>query len=208
MRLRLFCVLIALPLAVGITAIPAAAGAFCMETPLTDARGTTVSMENFCYKPNVVRVDPGDHVTWINNDFEPHTITAVGLWGSGHKAINEGDRASFRFGEEGVFPYACVFHPGMTGAVVVGDGLGPAGASGAIEVTDLAGETAKANAKEAEEEKALPAAAADDDSGMFTPALLAIVVGAGAVLYLALLGTRRRLGRRTDLAAGVIESRS
>jgi plastocyanin len=204
MRLRIFCGLLAVPVVLGISAIPAAAGGFCMDRPLTDARGTTVLMKDYCYTPNVVRVDPGGTVTWVNNDIEPHTITAVGGWGSGHKEIFEGDRASFRFTEEGVFPYACLLHPGMTGAIVVGDGLGPATASKAIEVTDPVDESAK----ETEEEKTLPAAATDDDSGMSAPVLVAIVLGAGAALYLASLGLRRRLVRRADLAAEAVETRS
>ena len=35
----------------------------------------------------------------------------------------------YRFDEDGVYPYSCLIHPGMVGAIVVGDGVG----------TDLAG---------------------------------------------------------------------
>ena len=36
---------------------------------------------------------------------------------------------SYRFDQDGVYPYSCLLHPGMVGAIVVGDGVG----------TDLAG---------------------------------------------------------------------
>ena len=37
-----------------------------------------------------------------------------------------GEKVSYTFSEEGVFPYVCILHPGMIGAIVVGDGIGPA----------------------------------------------------------------------------------
>jgi len=34
--------------------------------------------------------------------------------------MGRGETRRFTFGEAGIFPYACTFHPGMVGAVVVG----------------------------------------------------------------------------------------
>jgi hypothetical protein len=36
----------------------------------------------------------------------------------------EGDAFTVRFDETGIYPFACNYHPGMTGAIVVGDGKG------------------------------------------------------------------------------------
>jgi hypothetical protein len=45
--------------------------------------------------------------------------------GWGHlEDLNQGDRFRMRFADEGVYPFACNYHPGMTGAIVVGDGKG------------------------------------------------------------------------------------
>jgi len=42
---------------------------------------------------------------------------------------------SYRFVRSGVYPYVCTYHPGMVGAVVVGDGTG----LGAVGTTTAAG---------------------------------------------------------------------
>jgi plastocyanin len=44
---------------------------------LTDARATNVDLVGACFAPMVVRVDPGDTVTWTNQDSVPHTVTAT-----------------------------------------------------------------------------------------------------------------------------------
>ena len=36
--------------------------------PVTDGDGTRVSIRNFCFGPTVLRVRPGDTVTWVNRD--------------------------------------------------------------------------------------------------------------------------------------------
>ena len=108
---------------------PAAAGGFCVEDPITDEKTAMVDMKDNCFFPTIVRVSPGDSVTWVNRDAGAHTITAPGLWGGGHTEYFRGDRVSFRFENEGIFPYVCLVHPGMVGAVVVGDGEGQGTAS-------------------------------------------------------------------------------
>ena len=37
-----------------------------------------------------------------------------------------GDAFTATFREPGIYPFACTYHPGMTGAIVVGDGKGVA----------------------------------------------------------------------------------
>ena len=115
----------------------AGAGGFCMghtaSEQFTDTDGTKVSLANDCFSPTVIRVEAGDTVTWTNNDKEMHAVGgAVGTFGDAHLELAPGDKVSYRFDQEGTFPYVCVYHPGMAGAVVVGDGEGPAFKAGGI----------------------------------------------------------------------------
>jgi plastocyanin len=97
-------------------------GGGCRE-PLRDEHATEVTIEMSCYTPTVIRVQSGGSVTWTNKDDVAHNVlSAGGAWRvSGDSSLLRG--ASFRhtFEEPGVFPYYCSFHPGMVGAVAVGD---------------------------------------------------------------------------------------
>jgi plastocyanin len=108
------------------------AGGGCHEIPygVNESTTTTVSIEECKYLPTVVRIDAGDSVQWTNNDNLLHTVTGVAdSWGD-FKEYEEGGTVSFKFAADGVFPYFCELHPGMVGAVVVGDGVGAATNSG------------------------------------------------------------------------------
>jgi plastocyanin len=86
---------------------------------VTDDDGTRVGISNFCFGPTILRVRPGETVTWVNKDSVPHTVLgANGAWG-GYDTVR---RVAFRFVSSGVYPYVCTYHPGMIGAVVVGNG--------------------------------------------------------------------------------------
>ncbi|HEV2227219.1 MAG TPA: cupredoxin domain-containing protein [Nitrososphaerales archaeon] len=72
------------------------------------------------YSPGLVTVtvSGNDTVTWINNDNAPHTVTANdGSFSSGN--IAPGASFSYTFTKSGTFKYHCVYHPWMTGVVVV-----------------------------------------------------------------------------------------
>jgi plastocyanin len=104
----------------------AVAGGGCMHsTGPTTGRGDTVEMLDYCFTSTVLYVERGTDVTWTNRDDTGHNIVGVGgTWGNPDLTLNNGDTASYRFDEDGVFPYACWIHPGMIGAIVVGDGVG------------------------------------------------------------------------------------
>ncbi len=96
----------------------------------TTGRGDTVELSGMCFSSTVLYVERGTGVTWTNRDPTAHNVVgAGGTWGDLDLTLNQGDTVSYRFDEDGVFPYACWIHPGMIGAIVVGDGVG----------TDLAG---------------------------------------------------------------------
>ena len=101
---------------------PAQAGGGCHSNVFSDEAKTTVELSKSCFSPTVVRVQPGDQVTWTNTDPTAHTVTGVAnSWGTDQQ-IAEGQSVSYKFDKSGVFPYFCYLHPSMAGAVVVGDG--------------------------------------------------------------------------------------
>lgn len=115
--------------------VPASAGGGgCHADQTTSAREKTVILSQACFMPNFARVNVGDTVTWINKDQLAHTVTGVNMaWGS-EKDLYVDDRVSMRFTKAGTYPYYCIYHPGMAGAVLVGD----ANALGAVgTMTDV-----------------------------------------------------------------------
>lgn len=91
--------------------------------PVTEERGTTAVMdERSCFSPTILYVGVGEQVTWTNKSTPPHTVTGANAsWGD-YTEIKAGDSVEHRFDTAGVYPYYCFVHPGMIGAVVVGDG--------------------------------------------------------------------------------------
>lgn len=73
------------------------------------------------FLPDTARVRVGQAVTWVNCEAQgadPHTSTAQdALWDS--PLLASGDAYSRTFDDAGSFPYTCVPHPHMRGAVVV-----------------------------------------------------------------------------------------
>jgi plastocyanin len=157
----------------------ARAGGFCMvDVPFTDARTTTVEMKHNCFGPTVARIDAGDTVTFVNADDEAHTVGgANGTFGDAHAEILPGDEVSFSFDRDGVYPYVCLIHPGMAGAVVVGDGAG--------KVSSTAGITSASAKDPTQPNSAKPISDSTGDgipTGLVAVAAALIVVSAGALL--------------------------
>lgn len=100
---------------------PAAAGGGC-HTGVTYGDGTAIVMQDACFTPTILYVAPGTDVAFSNKDPLTHNVTANG-WGH-FDPMNQGDGFTATFDRPGVYPFACQYHPGMTGAVVVGDGKG------------------------------------------------------------------------------------
>jgi plastocyanin len=122
-------------------ALPAFAGGGGCHGTATTGEGDTVEISDGCFDPTTLQVDPGDRVTFVNLDPYVHNVSAVG-WG--HLGdLNEGDSFQATFDEAGVYPFACQYHPGMTGAIVVGDGATLAG--GTPVVSDTAADTEAAS---------------------------------------------------------------
>lgn len=115
-------------------AVPAAAGGGC-HMGVTQGSGTTVEMVDACFTPTVLYVGSGEEVAFVNRSDMAHNVTA-NQWGQ-FEDIFGGDAFRATFDAPGVYPFACSIHPGMSGAIVVGDGKG-AGSGEAVTVEPLA----------------------------------------------------------------------
>lgn len=110
-------------------AMPGAAnaGGGCHEDTTTEARATTVALRRNCFAATVTRVDEGATVTFTNEDEVAHNVTGAGYTWGGDATVDTlylGDSVQHKFDENGIYVYSCLLHPGMVGAIVVGDGSG------------------------------------------------------------------------------------
>jgi plastocyanin len=106
---------------------PPAAGGEHVGTPIAvptetvspaATEGTSVEIKDYAFTPPTLTVPAGTTVTWTNNDAVPHTATASDAsFDSGN--LNPGQSYSFTFATPGSYPYACQYHAGMTGTIVV-----------------------------------------------------------------------------------------
>ena len=104
-----------------VPATPAAAGGGCHSAGPESAQpmaGTTVEMVGNCFLPGVLTVDPGTTVRFANQDDIAHVVLGTG-WGSG-EMVAPGEGVEHRFERPGTFAFSCYLHPGMNGAIVVG----------------------------------------------------------------------------------------
>lgn len=110
--------------AIGVLVAPVArAGGGCHSGGVSSGSGSTVELSMNCMNPRVLRA-AGDsaEITFVNRDAVVHNVTGEG-WVVDELRTGESTKHVF---PEGTHVYACTLHPGMVGAVVVGDGVGSA----------------------------------------------------------------------------------
>ena len=120
---RAFLTLVLSGIALTVPAPALAGGYGCDE--VTEGTGTTVELLHYCITPALLRVEPGETVTFVNRDETRHVISSAGHGWSSDGYMREDEAFTATFRENGVYPYQCFLHPGMTGAVIAGDGTGP-----------------------------------------------------------------------------------
>jgi plastocyanin len=170
---------------------PAAAGGICHSESVTEAKGQTVAMRNNCFWPMVLRAAPGETVTFVNRDTEPHTVTGAGDWGTGYKELRTGQKFQVRLTEPGLYLFDCVIHPGMVGAVYVDNGK-------RIEVADSRSVTVASAGPTSDETgsgEAEPVEGLETEAASVTGEGPSVGSGAMAVLGVAVLGAGFGLGR-------------
>ena len=124
-RIRVAVLAVGLASVALVAAGPASAGGGCHRAESEgqdEGAGTTVEMRANCFGPTVLRVEAGSEVTFVNRDEVAHRLDGVG-WAS-ESPLAPGARTTHRFDQPGTYPYTCILHIGMSGAVVVGDGRG------------------------------------------------------------------------------------
>ena len=101
---------------------PAFAGGGGCHGPDTQGTGPTVQLTGMCFSPSILYVQPGDTVTWRNQDGMPHVVAgSFRSWG-GPTNLGSGETMTHRFTTAGIFSYSCPLHYGMNAVVIVGDG--------------------------------------------------------------------------------------
>jgi plastocyanin len=77
-----------------------------------------VSIKDFAFVPAVVKIKPGQTITWINSDQEPHAVAANDKTYRS-PTLDTGEKFSRAYATAGEFEYFCSLHPHMTGKIVV-----------------------------------------------------------------------------------------
>lgn len=78
----------------------------------------TVNIVNFKYEPANLKVAVGETVKFVNQDEEPHTVTAKDV-SFDSKGLDTEDTWTHKFDRPGTFPYFCAIHPYMKGTITV-----------------------------------------------------------------------------------------
>jgi len=101
----------------GLALVIAAALLSPLGSGRAQAEEIKVSLDNFTFSPNEVKVKVGDIVTWTNHDDIPHTVVSAGKFRS--KTMDTDGIFSFTFTSAGDYKYFCSLHPHMTGMIKV-----------------------------------------------------------------------------------------
>lgn len=87
-------------------------------TPVAAPKNATVSIQNFAFSTQTVRIKKGAKVTWTNLDSASHTVTSdTGTFTS--ETLSQNKSFTFTFNTVGSFAYHCKIHPMMKGTVIV-----------------------------------------------------------------------------------------
>nr|MEA2796972.1 hypothetical protein [Phenylobacterium sp.] len=77
----------------------------------------TVTLQQMAFGPLPARLRVGDIIEWVNNDIFVHSATARDK--AFDVELKPGAHLWTTFRKAGTFPFACRYHPGMTGTLVV-----------------------------------------------------------------------------------------
>ena len=120
---RIASVLAAVTLAALLIPAPVRVRRWGCHSGATQGTGDTVELVDACPTPTILTVDPGGTVSFVKVE-DPFAQIVIGnAWGR-PEDLDQGEAFTATFDEPGVYPWACWYHPGMTGAIVVGEGTG------------------------------------------------------------------------------------
>src|SRR6266516_116152 len=98
---------------------------FAIAGEITDANGADAATKNqivikdFHFTPGTLKVKPGEKITWINRDEEPHTVVSVEKQFKKSAPLDTDQEFTTIAGSPGNYSYFCSVHPKMTGTSVV-----------------------------------------------------------------------------------------
>lgn len=158
----------------------------------TEGPATVIRMDVCDFAPTVSRVPVGTEVRFLNTDQVPHIVIGRRhTWASAELA--PGAEFVQRFDLAGTYPYMCSFHPGMVGAIVVGDA-----AEAAVPQAAVPQAAPQSDAPQSDAPSLVSVTTTGDaDDGPAT----ALLIGAGALILGLGVGTGLFLGRRRPAAA-------
>jgi plastocyanin len=136
--MRVVGLLVGLGLLLGsfLFAAPVAAGDPCYHGFDVPARseGTEAQIKLMpcAFAPTVTRVAPGTTVEFFSGPDFVHLLTGANQeWGSRDEEIPPDSVVAYRFDKAGIYPFACALHRGMSGTIVVGNGVAVSGSADA-----------------------------------------------------------------------------
>jgi hypothetical protein len=165
--------------------------------PASAGGGPDIKLMPCAFEPTITQVAEGTEVTFINGSDFTHLITGANqAWGSPDVEVQPEASVSYTFDTAGIYPYACALHPGMSGAIVVGD-VGDALAAGSTGASNAGGSTGASTQEESSTSGGSSTAATSATAeAPASTALPLIVAGLGAGLVAgaaaAWLAIRRR----------------
>ena len=92
--------------------------AFSGTATLAAVAPIIVHIKDFKYNPTPLKLHVGDTVTFINDDDEPHTVTATDK-SFDSEALDTNGTWKYTFKKAGTFAYFCELHPYMKATIVV-----------------------------------------------------------------------------------------
>lgn len=84
----------------------------------TSAKTHRVEIKAFTFSPAKIEMTIGDTITWVNQDFAPHTAT-FDADGWETPSLKKDESGAFTASKTGNFAYHCKFHPQMKGVIMV-----------------------------------------------------------------------------------------
>ena len=76
------------------------------------AKTHTITIEGMRFQPEMLTVERGDTIVWVNKDLVPHTATSKA--GNFDSKLIQADKSwKYTVRQKGDFAYICTFHPTM-----------------------------------------------------------------------------------------------
>jgi plastocyanin len=101
--------------AIGVLALAPASGR--SADPVSQRH--VVEIQGMKFHPEVLEVQRGDTVVWINRDIVPHSATSTRKSGWNTGSLAQGDSGQYVTRQPGEQPYFCQLHPVMLGKLIV-----------------------------------------------------------------------------------------